>query len=296
VEKVGRSVGQAAPAVVVAGALAAAPQASAAAAVAHGHTAAAAVTHQHAAAGVAHARLTARVTKLRTHTVRPGDTLAALAKRYYGSDGDWRVLYHANHGKIENPNMIFPGQVLRVPDRPARSASRVGAASREHHHHTSRPVTVRNPPAQPTQPGQPSQPAEHHGGHHADQHGEKTYHPRHAHHARHSPHSGSGFGTEVTLAGTLNCGGLEQLWDAAGGAPGEASTAASIAMAESGGDQFAVSATDDIGYWQINAPSWGSMASTDPMTNASAAVRISDNGANWTPWTTYTSGAYSGQC
>lgn len=98
------------------------------------------------------------------------------------------------------------------------------------------------------------------------------------------------------LSGTLGCSGLEALWDAAGGAPSAAVTAASVAMAESGGNQFAVSPTDDIGYWQINAPSWGSMASTDPMTNARAAVQISGDGSNWSGWTAYTSGAYAGLC
>ena len=30
--------------------------------------------------------------------------------------------------------------------------------------------------------------------------------------------------------------------------------------------------------------------------NAKAAVIISDDGGNWTPWTTFTSGAYRGRC
>lgn len=96
--------------------------------------------------------------------------------------------------------------------------------------------------------------------------------------------------------GTLGCGGLEALWDSAGGNPADAVMAASIAMAESGGNQYAVSPTDDIGYWQINRPSWGAMATTDPVGNARAAIQISSDGTNWSPWTTYTSGAYAGRC
>ena len=72
--------------------------------------------------------------------------------------------------------------------------------------------------------------------------------------------------------------------------------AAEIATAESGGNPYAVSPTDDIGLWQINLPSWGSEASTNPVVNARAAVSISDDGTNWGPWTTYTSGAYIGRC
>lgn len=89
---------------------------------------------------------------------------------------------------------------------------------------------------------------------------------------------------------------LENLWDAEGGNPGAAFVAAEIARAESGGSPTAVSPSDDIGLWQINAPSWGSMASFDPVVNVHSAITISANGSNWSPWTTYTSGAYIGQC
>ncbi|MGY5634134.1 transglycosylase family protein [Streptomyces sp. UC1A3] len=48
------------------------------------------------------------------HTVRPGDTLSAIADAHGFSD--WRVLYAANRDKVYDPNLIFPGQVLRVPN------------------------------------------------------------------------------------------------------------------------------------------------------------------------------------
>jgi len=98
------------------------------------------------------------------------------------------------------------------------------------------------------------------------------------------------------LSGTLGCSGLESLWKAAGGASAEAFTAAEIAMAESGGNQYAHSPTNDYGYWQINGVHGPSMATYDPMGNAKAAVSISDNGRDWAAWTTYTSGAYEGRC
>lgn len=97
------------------------------------------------------------------------------------------------------------------------------------------------------------------------------------------------------LSGTLGCAGLERLWVAAGGRPGAAFIAAEIAMAESGGSQYAHSPTDDYGYWQINASN-GSLATYDPAGNARAAVILSGDGADWSPWTTYTSGAYAGRC
>jgi len=97
------------------------------------------------------------------------------------------------------------------------------------------------------------------------------------------------------LSGTLSCSGLEALWKAAGGSAAEAFVAAEIAMAESGGNQYAHSPTNDYGYWQING-SHGSMATYNAMGNARAAIAISDNGRDWNPWTTYTSGAYRGKC
>jgi LysM repeat protein len=98
------------------------------------------------------------------------------------------------------------------------------------------------------------------------------------------------------LSGNLSCSGLEALWEAAGGSKGEAFIAAEIAMAESGGRQFAHSPTNDFGYWQINGGHGAAMATYDPLGNARAAIAISSNGHNWNPWTTYTSGAYHGRC
>jgi LysM repeat protein len=101
--------------------------------------------------------------------------------------------------------------------------------------------------------------------------------------------------TAASLSGTLSCPGLEELWQQAGGSDAQAVMAASIAMAESSGQQFATGAAGERGYWQIN-PDHGSLSTYDPLGNAKAAVTISDDGANWTPWTTFTSGAYRGRC
>jgi len=102
--------------------------------------------------------------------------------------------------------------------------------------------------------------------------------------------------SSTKLSGTLGCSGLEALWEAAGGSHGEAFMAAEIAMAESGGNQYALSPTDDYGYWQINASHGPAMATFDAIGNAKAAISISDDGSDWGAWTTYTSGAYAGRC
>lgn len=88
---------------------------------------------------------------------------------------------------------------------------------------------------------------------------------------------------------------LEGLWNQAGGNQQAANIAAAIAMAESGGNSTATcvdsNGSVDRGLWQINSVH-GSQSTYDPMGNARAAISISNNGANFSAWTTYTSGAY----
>lgn len=52
----------------------------------------------------------------KTYTVKPGDSLWAIAKRILGDGSRWREIYNANVSVIgKNPNLIYPGQVLRIP-------------------------------------------------------------------------------------------------------------------------------------------------------------------------------------
>ncbi len=57
----------------------------------------------------------------RTYTVQAGDSLSAIAKREYGDAGAWRVIYEANRDKIDNPDLIHPGQELTIPPRGGES-------------------------------------------------------------------------------------------------------------------------------------------------------------------------------
>jgi LysM repeat protein len=123
-----------------------------------------------------------------------------------------------------------------------------------------------------------------------------AYTPRHASSSDSSSRAGNSSQAATTgLSGTLGCSGLEALWREAGGSPAAAVTAASIAMAESGGNQFATGSVGERGYWQIN-PVNGALSTYNALGNAHAAVVMSGNGANWSPWTTFTSGAYAGRC
>lgn len=51
----------------------------------------------------------------RTYTVKSGDSLSAIAKREYGDASEWRAIYEANRDQIDNPDLIQPGQELKIP-------------------------------------------------------------------------------------------------------------------------------------------------------------------------------------
>lgn len=53
--------------------------------------------------------------KTKTYTVKSGDCLWNIAKRFYGNGAQYTKIYNANRGKIKNPNLIYPGQKLTLP-------------------------------------------------------------------------------------------------------------------------------------------------------------------------------------
>jgi len=50
------------------------------------------------------------------HLVVQGNTLWDLAQQFYGNPFDWRRIWEANRDRVENPDLIYPGQVLFIPD------------------------------------------------------------------------------------------------------------------------------------------------------------------------------------
>jgi nucleoid-associated protein YgaU len=50
-----------------------------------------------------------------TYTVVSGDTLSKIAKKFYGNANAWNAIFQANKEQIKNPDLIHPGQVLRIP-------------------------------------------------------------------------------------------------------------------------------------------------------------------------------------
>jgi nucleoid-associated protein YgaU len=49
------------------------------------------------------------------YIVVKGDSLSKIAKREYGDANKWRMIYEANQDLIKDPDLIYPGQSLRIP-------------------------------------------------------------------------------------------------------------------------------------------------------------------------------------
>ena len=52
------------------------------------------------------------------HTVVAGDTLSKIAKKEYGDSKRWPAIFKANQDILKNPDVIHPGQVLKIPTEP----------------------------------------------------------------------------------------------------------------------------------------------------------------------------------
>ena len=49
------------------------------------------------------------------HDVARGDTLSAIARKYYGDANKYPVIFEANKPMLTHPDKIYPGQKLRIP-------------------------------------------------------------------------------------------------------------------------------------------------------------------------------------
>ena len=49
------------------------------------------------------------------HDVVSGDTLSAIAKKYYGNANDYMKIFEANKPMLSHPDKIYVGQKLRIP-------------------------------------------------------------------------------------------------------------------------------------------------------------------------------------
>ena len=53
--------------------------------------------------------------KVEYYVIQSGDTLSALAKKYYGNAGDYPRIFEANREVIKDADKIYPGQKIRIP-------------------------------------------------------------------------------------------------------------------------------------------------------------------------------------
>lgn len=49
------------------------------------------------------------------YTVQAGDTLSAIADQFYGDPAKFRIIFAANRNQLNDPDVIVPGQDLRIP-------------------------------------------------------------------------------------------------------------------------------------------------------------------------------------
>jgi nucleoid-associated protein YgaU len=52
----------------------------------------------------------------RYHTVVSGDWLSKIAQTYYGDATKYDVIFEANKPMLSDPDKIYPGQLLRIPN------------------------------------------------------------------------------------------------------------------------------------------------------------------------------------
>ena len=52
----------------------------------------------------------------RTHTVKPGETLATISQRYYGTPARWKDIHQANRDRLPDANRVREGMELTIPE------------------------------------------------------------------------------------------------------------------------------------------------------------------------------------
>jgi len=53
--------------------------------------------------------------KVEYYEIKKGDTLWAIAEKHLGKGSDYPKIFEANREVIRDPNLIFPGQKIRIP-------------------------------------------------------------------------------------------------------------------------------------------------------------------------------------
>lgn len=62
---------------------------------------------------------TEQIVSEQQYTVQKGDNLSRIAKNLLGDANAWKQIFEANRDSLDDPDKIFPGQVLKIPPRKA---------------------------------------------------------------------------------------------------------------------------------------------------------------------------------
>jgi len=63
----------------------------------------------------AQSNISTEVDSVKYYTVKHGDTLSKLARDHFDKVEAWDLLYKLNKEMIDNPDLIYPGQMLKIP-------------------------------------------------------------------------------------------------------------------------------------------------------------------------------------
>ncbi len=53
----------------------------------------------------------------KVHEVQSGDTLSSIARQHYGDANAYKQIFEANRPMLSDPDEIYPGQVLIIPEK-----------------------------------------------------------------------------------------------------------------------------------------------------------------------------------
>ena len=48
--------------------------------------------------------------------VQPGNSLWRISRRFYGEGIMYTLIFKANQNQIDNPDLIYPGQIFEIPN------------------------------------------------------------------------------------------------------------------------------------------------------------------------------------
>ena len=65
--------------------------------------------------GAGNMKAPSQTEKVEYYVIEKGDTLSGIAKKFLGNAMDYPKIFEANREVIKDPNLIYPGQKIRIP-------------------------------------------------------------------------------------------------------------------------------------------------------------------------------------